>query len=92
MAGHAQQVTLSGRAWGRRWVGERRQRAAGLKRSQWIFFGSERRRGDERAPADLTPQIPFIDQSLVGARDRFWRDAECCCQPSHRWQSLARSQ
>src|SRR5438876_8414177 len=91
MAGHAQQVTLCRRPGRSGRVGKRRQRAAGLKRSQGILFSPEGWCRDEGATADLTPQIALIDKSLVRAGNRLWGNSENGGQAADGWQSLTRS-
>src|SRR5437899_4360886 len=90
LARQPEQVAIGGWAW--RWLlaGEWRQRAGRFERRQRVLLGVQRRRGDERAPADLAAQIALLDQALVRARDRLRGDVQARRQTAYWRQSLAR--
>ena len=57
-------------------VGKRGQGAGGVKGRERVFFCSEWRGGDERAPSYLAAQVALFDKALVCAGHCLWGDAQ----------------
>jgi hypothetical protein len=67
----------------------RGEHSASFKRSERVFFGTQRWCRDEGAAANLAAQIAVVDEALVGASNGLWSYLECACEASNGWQPVA---